>query len=272
VDRGLSVRAQPRRLLAGERRELQHRGCIAGRLGMVSETRGVGRADGRRLQRRQRSAVQCEAAVHGDRLLDHSRANSWENATARVRATTMPEPMHSSRQCVQSLASASSNHSSAWLPATAIASSSILAPGLSFAARPSTASRTVAGISSRRQLSDGVARERHKPEPVDRGKRCDLSEHGLQRMPAIQPDLPIGGDHHRRQAVRAPSEQPHDIERRLVRRVDVLEHENRRRALLEHTPNRRGDLVGNGAALDGVRHVAARPRPQHRRRGRADAA
>ena len=124
----------------------------------------------------------------------------------------------------------------------------------------------------RRELSDGVARERRKPEPVDRGKRCDLSEHGPQRMPAIQPIVPIRCDHHRRQAVRAPSEEPHDIERRLVRSVDVLEHENRRRALLEHTPNRRGDLVGNGAAFDGVRHVAARrlrnidERPERTRR------
>ena len=110
----------------------------------------------------------------------------------------------------------------------------------------------------RGETGDGLLRERRQPKPVDARAGRDLSEHDPQRVPAIEPDVPVGRDHERREAVHAPREQPQDVERRLIRRVKILEHQNRRRALLEQTPNRGGDLVGNGFPLHGVRQVAAR--------------
>ena len=77
-------------------------------------------------------------------------------------------------------------------------------------------------------------------------------------MPAVQPDVAVGHDQQGREAGQAFGEQSEDVKRCFVRRVHILEHENRRGAWIEPTSERRGYLVGNSPPLNGICQIAAR--------------
>ena len=129
-------------------REPQHGGRVAGGLGVVREPRGVGSAGRRRGERRQRGAVQRRPAVRRQRLLDrHPRQLVAEgDAVGRRRQHARAEALVEAGE-LASPASASSSHSSACGWDTATAPSSAAAVALRRAARASTASRTVGGMS-----------------------------------------------------------------------------------------------------------------------------
>ncbi len=77
-------------------------------------------------------------------------------------------------------------------------------------------------------------------------------------MGPIELVVAIRQDHERWEVVDPASEHAHDIERRLVRPVHVLEHEHRR-ARLKHVPDRGQNLVRTGAALDELCECASGP-------------
>ena len=160
VDRGLAVGAEPRRLGGRGRRELQHRLRVACRLGVMGEPGGVGRALGRRRQRRRAprgGGRACAAA--GSTPRRRAAPAHGENATrARPRdhdARRRGTPRGTARRRSRARRAATARPGG---PPRRPRRAASRAAGLSRAARPSTASRTVAGISSSPAASASVTK------------------------------------------------------------------------------------------------------------------
>ncbi len=135
------MRAEPRRLLAGDGRVAQHRGGVAGGLGVVGEPGRVGAA---RVEPLEHLAVQRRAPPRRDLGLEREpRELVAERDGAAV------EPRHAREQAlVERLVGGVDQLGSAAPGIMARRSSSSRAGGLRRAARASTASRTVAGIAA----------------------------------------------------------------------------------------------------------------------------
>ncbi len=105
------------------------------------------------------------------------------------------------------------------------------------------------------QLGDGVLRERRHREPCDLGTRGELADHDTQRVSAVQVVPVRRQDEHRRPAD-LPRQQPERVERGLVRPVDVLEDDDRRRTGSDG-PEQRSDHLGR-AAVECLAQISVR--------------
>jgi hypothetical protein len=76
------------------------------------------------------------------------------------------------------------------------------------------------------ELADGPRAERRQPEPERIGRRFEVSEHDPQRVRGPELVVAVRHEHERGQALDPPAEQPQEIEGRLVRPVQILEHEH----------------------------------------------
>jgi hypothetical protein len=102
----------------------------------------------------------------------------------------------------------------------------------------------VVGLRERRH---GDGRKRLEPEAEDSLPGGELADQDPQRVHALELVVSIGHEDEARRVLDPASQQPDDVERRLVRPVCVLEHEDRRpRAKL--TQQLRRDLVRTGSA------------------------
>jgi hypothetical protein len=120
------------------------------------------------------------------------------------------------------------------------------------------------------EIGDGLRRERWDREPVGLRKGRQLAEEDAERMNPIELVVPVGREHEQRRLPQLAREQPQHVERRLVRPVDVLDDDDRRRAR-SRQPEERGDHRGR-ALIDGGLELAAgllgdiEERPQRPRR------
>ena len=118
--------------------------------------------------------------------------------------------------------------------------------------------------------ADGVGRERVEREPVDGGRRCEVSRQHAQRMVAVEPVVAIRGDDEGRH-VDPAREQAQHVEGRLVAPVEILEHQHGR--LLgqlvverrEHGRRRCCDIERGGERIALRRHVEQRTKRARRR-------
>ena len=130
--------------------------------------------------------------------------------------------------------------------------------------------RVAAGARVERGAVDAVRCREAATASRDNGStviRCasrELAEHDAQRVVALELVVAVGRDHQRRHARHAPAEQVHEVERRLVGPVQVLEDDDRasrgRRAPERRAPRWR------------TRRVRSAPRARRRRRPRCRAA
>jgi hypothetical protein len=67
----------------------------------------------------------------------------------------------------------------------------------------------------------------------------------------------VGGHHQRRETFEAATEQPQDIERCLVRPMQVLEHQDRRRGTRYLVGEHRQHLMGTGSVLNQIAEPSA---------------
>ena len=194
----------------------------------------------------------------------------------------------------------SSSHASA-LPGTMLTSSAIArALGGSFARRASTTSRAFDGIDSAPVASTSVTKNGLPPvvlySPCDERPACfasfatasfrerlqrqaphdrarQIADHEAARMTRADFVGAIGHHQHRARALHAPAEELEQVERRLVGPVAVLEHDQRRRPVLELVERRAEDRVAAGLGVDGGEQLAlglARDVVQRRERPRRE--
>ncbi len=109
-----------------------------------------------------------------------------------------------------------------------------------------------------RQLTDRVRGERRHAQPPDR-RALQLAEQPAQRMLAAHLVTAVRGDHQRRNRPDPPAEHAQHVHGRLVRPVQVLQHQHqpRPRPHVPHDPGRQ--LVRLGAQLDQLVHLQERP-------------
>jgi hypothetical protein len=94
----------------------------------------------------------------------------------------------------------------------------------------------------------GLPREWIEVETFDTRARAQPAEDDSQRVQGFELIVAIGREHERSGRLDTAAEQAEEVERRLVRPVDVLEHEDcRARQLVEQ---RRRHLVRAGSALE----------------------
>ena len=77
-----------------------------------------------------------------------------------------------------------------------------------------------------------------------------LPEHDPQRVGDVEPVFAVAGDYERGHGLDATGEQAKDVERGLVRPVQILDDEDDRSPCVQLLHERAGNLVGHCAALD----------------------
>ncbi len=92
------------------------------------------------------------------------------------------------------------------------------------------------------ELCDRRRRELHELHATNRAARRQLAEHPPQRVDTVELVVPIGREHERRDSFDPPDEQPQNVERGLVRPVQILEDEDARHPP-QLTQERNRDLV-----------------------------
>ena len=93
------------------------------------------------------------------------------------------------------------------------------------------------------QRRDRRPRQRQQLEPTYRLAGRELTEHDPERVGGLQRVVTITGDDQRRNRFDPTTDQPQDVERRLVGPVNVLEHDDSRRPLVELAQQRARDLM-----------------------------
>ena len=79
------------------------------------------------------------------------------------------------------------------------------------------------------------------------GAGGELSDHDSQRLGAVELVVAVAGEDERGNGLDASSDQPEDVERGLVRSVDILDNQHRRAVALELANEPGHDLVRPGA-------------------------
>jgi hypothetical protein len=105
-----------------------------------------------------------------------------------------------------------------------------------------------------RQRGDRFGRQRGGREAV-RDPARQRAEHQPQRVRAVELIVAVGGDHKRRQRLDPARQQPHDVERRLVGPVQILEHDDRGSAQLGRQRGR--EVTRRRAVRDQLGELAA---------------
>ena len=80
-----------------------------------------------------------------------------------------------------------------------------------------------------RERQDRVPRERWDLESAGRGPGCERAEHHPKRMCPIELVVSVAEDDERGDRIDPSADQPDNVERRLIRPLDVVEDEDRRR-------------------------------------------
>ena len=101
----------------------------------------------------------------------------------------------------------------------------------------------------------GEGRKRHSAKGDG---RCELTEHESQRVTRVQLLLPIAQGDHGADRLDAAGDEADHVERRLVRPVDVLDHDDRRPAPAQLFDERRGHGVWDRVAAKEVAQSVAR--------------
>ena len=91
-------------------------------------------------------------------------------------------------------------------------------------------------------------------------------------MGAVELLVAVAGDDERRHRFGPAGHQPQHVKRRLVRPMDVLEHQDRRRRRLELAQQRCRDVVRLRPPFDVILELAAASRAKRRAAARAAAA
>ena len=105
------------------------------------------------------------------------------------------------------------------------------------------------------ELRDRSRRERAELPPRYALARRELADDEPEWMGPVELVVAVGGDDQHRNRLDSAREEPEDVERRLVRPVDVLEHEDRR--AVRGARERRHHLVRHHVASDDGLELAA---------------
>jgi hypothetical protein len=101
-------------------------------------------------------------------------------------------------------------------------------------------------------------RERLDLESLDRLRCRELPEHEPKGVGAVELVVPVAGENECVSSLDPASEQLQDVERGLVRPVQILDHEDGRRVRSKLVYERGGDVVWSGPSLDEALEVSAR--------------
>ena len=114
------------------------------------------------------------------------------------------------------------------------------------------------GIGSirRRKRPNTLERERRKSQPSNRPARSELSERTSEWMETVELAVAVGHENEHRDGSVIAAEQPKHVERRVIRPVHILQHEDGRDRALELAYQREGHLVREGATLEEVLEFA----------------
>jgi hypothetical protein len=118
-----------------------------------------------------------------------------------------------------------------------------------------------------RERRDRVTREPAQFQPAHGPGAGQLTEQRPQRMGPVHLLVAIGDGEQQWQRAHTPADEPHDVERRLVGPVQVLQNQDGRALGLELGQQRRSDIMGLGTAIQlrlqvavgGARDVQQRP-------------
>ena len=276
VGGGLAVGAEPRRAIAGRLGVLEHRRAVTRGLGMMREPRGLA-ASGERDQRR---PMQADAPVGRELVLDRRArdlvaerdrvalgaqhpgrqarlelrqfvARDGARAARSPRAAARPPPPPAAAGPGRAGAPRGRARRRARWTACAAATRQHLGHEERVAAGARMQPGAVDAV-RRGQPRHGRRRQRPDRDPV---RRTKVAEHDAQRVIALQLVVAIGRDHQRRHRRHAAAEQLHQIERRLVGPVQILQHDDRRTA--QRTPQRHEHLTGGCPTLGQLGQLAA---------------
>ena len=99
-------------------------------------------------------------------------------------------------------------------------------------------------------------RQRRELESHARSRRSEFAEHLPERVKAAQLGLAIAHEQRHWQRLHASGEQAQQIERRVIRPMSVLEHEDRRRPPSKLAHQRSGEVEGSRPGVDRLRQLA----------------
>jgi hypothetical protein len=276
VGSGLAVGAEPPRALPRSLRVLEHGGAVTGRRGMVRQARRLG-APG---QRRQRRPVQGDAPVGRELVLDrrardlvaeadrlalraqHPGCQARLELGQLVRRDPLQQPDlrarprhgHGLQQPPRRSAQAPrpGEHGVAHAPRRARAfAREYLGHVERVAARAGMKCGAVDAV-RRGQAGDSARRQRLDRDAMGRRQ---VPEHEAQRVVALQRVVAVRRDHQRRHPLHPPAEQLHDVQRRLVGPVEILQDDHGR--LPDRAAQRPEDLAGGCAPLGHLGQLAA---------------
>ena len=272
-----------RRMFGREGREIEHGLCVSGCVRMMRQPREVAIAAPALEQRRERDTMKAARAGGRDRLLEGQSGELVPERDVQSADTSTPEATQSSSLASIAPESASISQGSARGGAIATASSRSRAPGERRPARARTASRTVGGIvppeastsvtknalpavvrwSSCGSIPRGSAsRELRRGRGArgalgEGGRLTRATEHEPQRVTRVQSSSRSSG-RSRRGSCRCGGREANHVESRLVRPVDVLNHDNRRPAPAQLVDERRGHGVWHRVAAKEIPQGVAR--------------
>ena len=105
------------------------------------------------------------------------------------------------------------------------------------------------------ECGNGSGGERTEGQPI--GRRCQLAEDQTESLRAAELIRPVAGQHESGCGGDAASEQGEQIERRLVRPVEILEHEYGGTSRSQLTQQAEHDLVWSSAGGEQILQLAA---------------
>jgi hypothetical protein len=295
--RRLSMRAERRCARRRLRREAEDGVAVACSLGMVGETGRIGRAGRRRGERLEHRPVERGPSVRRDRVLDcEARELVPERdrvglgaqdagGDARVELLRLRHPLeqpelHALRHDRDGVEQGVRCRVEACDAGEDGVAHRRRDPRFGRGEHLRDEERVPAGANvqlgrvdvAARELGDGLGRERRQAKPVDARRGRELAEHDTELAGGLDLVVAVGRDQRRGHRLHAPAEQAHEVERRLVRPVQVLEHEDRRRLAAELLAQGGHELVRLRAAADEACQLAAGrngdvgERPQRTRR------
>ena len=94
-----------------------------------------------------------------------------------------------------------------------------------------------------RQLRDPLGRQRRERQRLTPSRGRELAEDDPQGIEAVELVVAVGREYERRRAAHPPAEHTHDVERRLVGPVDVLQDEHERPPTVTRAEERGSDRV-----------------------------
>ena len=282
---GLAGRAQRGGARSRRRRELEHRFRVAGSLGVVREPGEVRIPVRRVLERRERLPVQLEAAVRRQRFLDreagelvperdaaghgreHARGETFLDSVQSTVGERLEHPelglWAADRHRVEQRARGGSQPCGAGKHGVPDRGRDLSRrSGKYFGHEEGIAGGgaiELVRVDTARfgELRDRRGRERAQPQAAGRFARRQLADHDAQPVPPVELVVAVAREHERGNGVDPAGEQLQDVEGRLVRTLQILEHEDRRRLPPQLASERRRNLMRLRSCLDEVLELSA---------------